>query len=75
MSCLWWMCRVEGGLAGLKLESRVSLILETRLRGHIPGWASRRHCRGRTPQGPWYMVSEPWSPCMWKERGLKPRVC
>ena len=47
MSCLWWICRVEGGLAGLKLESRVSLIPETRLRGHIPGWASRCHCRGR----------------------------
>lgn len=36
MSCLCRMCRMEGGLAGPKLESRVSLIPEPRLRGQHP---------------------------------------
>lgn len=27
------------------------------------------------PTGPCYVVSEPWSPSVWKERGLKARVC
>lgn len=80
VSCLWWMCCMEGGLAGLKLELRVSLIPEPRLRGQhprvgkqilLPGQGGASGC----PLGPCYKVSELWSPCVWKERGLKPHVC
>ena len=73
MPCGRWVGRAEAGITGLPDPGDQAEGPHPRVGKQMP--LPGQEGASRCPRGPWYVVSEPWSPCVWKERGLKPRIC